>query len=282
MTVFLNGEFVPEEKAVVSVFDRGFLYGDGLFEAMRVERGVPVLWARHLARLQHGAAVLQLRLPFAPEALREFARQLIDTNQMPQAVLRLVLARGVGRRGYSPRGADTPTLVMSLHPAPDLDAAPAARWKLVTASQRVAADDALATIKTCNKLPHILARAEAEARGADDALLLNTRGEITETAGGNFFWIEGGSVCTPPVSLGLLAGVTRATVLELCGPLGCKTEEKVVRPEALARAQGAFVSLSTMGVVAVGALDGVALPHSPLVAALQRAWRDLIEQDGGG
>src|SRR6266403_5504984 len=118
MIVFLDGKFVPEEQAVVSVFDRSFLYGDGLFETMRVSGGQPFLWTEHLERLQRGAAFLKIQIPFSADVLRAHAEQLIRLNQLPDALLRLTLSRGVGPRGYSPRGADDPRLVMALHPFP--------------------------------------------------------------------------------------------------------------------------------------------------------------------
>src|SRR5579872_7032026 len=117
MIVFLNGQFVPEESAVVSVFDRGFLYGDGLFETIRIFKGKPFRWEQHLERLQRGAEFLKIKLPFSCTALPKFADELINKNQMPDALLRLTLSRGVGIRGYSPKGAEEPTVVMSLHPA---------------------------------------------------------------------------------------------------------------------------------------------------------------------
>ena len=101
MLVFLNGQFVPEDRAVVSVFDRSFLYGDGLFETVRVRRGQPFRWPQHLERLQRGAEFLGLKLPFAEDALGEFANKLIAVNGRPDGLLRLTLSRGVGVRGYS-------------------------------------------------------------------------------------------------------------------------------------------------------------------------------------
>src|ERR1051325_10559917 len=100
MQMFLNGRFVPERRAVISVLDRGFLYGDGLFETMRVCRGRPFRWAQHLDRLERGAAFLNLRLPVSDAALRRFAERLVRKNRMPEALLRLTASRGVGPRGY--------------------------------------------------------------------------------------------------------------------------------------------------------------------------------------
>src|SRR5438067_2243995 len=137
MTVFLNGEFVPEQRAVISVFDRSFLYGDGLFETMRVFNGRPFRWNQHLERLRSGADFLKIVLPFSSEALRDFAEHLIATNKMPDSLLRLTLSRGIGQRGYSPKGAERPSLVMSLHPAPSVDVQNPPRWRLVTSSLRL-------------------------------------------------------------------------------------------------------------------------------------------------
>src|ERR1700722_14960787 len=119
MIVFFNGEFVAEEKAVVSVFDRSFQFGDGLFETMRVYRGKPFRWLDHIERLKRGAEFLKIQLPFAEKELNRHALELIERNQMQEALLRIGLSRGVGKRGYSPKGADKPTIVLSLHPAPD-------------------------------------------------------------------------------------------------------------------------------------------------------------------
>ena len=100
--IFLNGQFVPEERAVVSVLDRGFLYGDGLFETMLIFKGKPFRWGEHLERLQRGAEFLKIKIPYSTEALRGFADELIAKNEVPDALLRLTLSRGVGARGYAP------------------------------------------------------------------------------------------------------------------------------------------------------------------------------------
>ncbi len=279
MIVFLNGKFVPEEQAVVSVFDRSFLYGDGLFETMMVCNGKPFRWMQHLERLQRGAEFLKIKLPFPPPALRSFADELISKNQMPDALLRLTLSRGVGVRGYSPKGADRPTLVMSLHPAPKVEAAGSERWNLMTASARLPAGEALAQFKTCNKLAQILARAEADAAGADEALLLNTDGFVVEGATSNLFWIEGETVCTPPLVSGILAGVTRAVVLELCGSLKFETREANITPAGLRQSQGAFISLSSLGVVAVESLGGARFPRAALIEELRVAYWNLVRAE---
>src|ERR1051326_1338966 len=123
MDVFLNGQFVAETQAVVSVNDRGFMYGDGLFETMRVFNGKPFRMAQHLERMVRGADYLKIKLPHTPKELQQLAAQIIEKNSMPDSILRVTLTRGPGERGYSPRGADKPTIVITLYPAPPLDPA---------------------------------------------------------------------------------------------------------------------------------------------------------------
>jgi len=277
VTVFLNGQFVPEEQAVVSVFDRGFLYGDGLFETMRVFNGRIFRWEQHLARLQRGLEFLKLNVSLNPANLRDVADRLIDENQLPDSLLRLTVSRGVGKRGYSPVGADKPTVVMSVHPAPTLSAQNG--WKAVISTVRLPAGEELATHKTCSKLPQILARMEADAAGADEALLLNTEDLVVEGASSNLFWLEGKQVCTPPLPAGILAGVTRAVVLEICHELQIPTRESALTARQLPGTQGAFVSLSSLGIVPISSLDGREMPVSPVTTQIAAAYQDLLRRE---
>lgn len=275
MIVFFNGRFVPEAQAVVSVFDRSFLYGDGLFETLRVANGKPFRWWEHMERLRKGADFLGIKIPFACKALEKFAHQLITQNQMPEALLRLTLSRGVGLRGYSPKGATTPALVMTLHP---LLEAPTV-WRLHTASFRLPAGEKLAQFKTANKLAQVLARAEADAAGADEALLVNTNGFVVEGASSNLFWVEGETICTPPLVSGILAGVTRAVTVELCGQLGLPVAEREITSEDLCKVAGVFVTLSSSGIVEGEVLDGVTLARSSLVKKLRTAYNAVLANE---
>jgi branched-chain amino acid aminotransferase len=272
--VFLNGKFVPEEKAVISVFDRGFLYGDGLFETIRVFNGKPFRWREHVERLREGAEFLGIKLPYSAEQLEEIADKLIARNKMRDSILRITLSRGTGLPGYSPIGAGKPTLAMSLRAAPKPKNPPV--WKLVTSSFRIPANDPLARFKTSNKLPQVLARAEADEAGADEALLLNTDGYVAEGTSSNVFWAKRGGLYTPPLAAGILPGVTRSAVIEIVAGLGIRIREKNVRLKELALADGIFLSLTSWGIVEAGTLDARALPTSPLIARIQRAYSDLL------
>lgn len=274
MHVFLNCKFVSEERAVVSVFDRGFLYGDGLFEAVRIFNGKPFRWAQHMQRLRQGAQFLKIKLPFPPGELLAAALKLIAKNKMPDSVLRLVLSRGAGTPGYSPRDAKKPTVAMVLRPAPD--SKKAAQWKLITSSFRLPANDPLAAFKTCNKLPQVLAKAEADAAGANEALLTNTNGFVVEAASSNLFWVKGRAIYTAPLMAGILPGVTREVVFEIAARLKIPVRETNIRCKELARVDGIFLSLSSFGIVEAKSLDGRILRKSPLVSRVASAYEEIL------
>jgi len=277
--VFLNGRLVAEKQAVVSVFDRAFLLGDGLFETIRIFNSKPFRWQQHWDRLKHGADFLKIKLPLGQERLRRAALELIRKNRTPDALLRLTLSRGVGVRGYSPKGANRPTLVMSTHPAPPGGFKKAPTWTLVTSSLRLPADERLAGFKSCNKLPQIMARMEADAVRADEALLLNTDGFVVEGAASNLFWIKNGTILTSPLASGILPGVTRAVALELCRTLKVPVRQKNVRRQELLKADGVFLSLSSWGIVEANRLDGKKLKRSPLTRQIAKAYNDLLANE---
>jgi len=281
MVVFLNGKIVPEEQALVSVFDRSFMYGDGAFETIRVFNGKLFRWGQHLDRLGRTATHLNTRMPHAPGELKKAAEQVIAQNQMPDAVLRVHLSRGVGGRAYSPAGCDQPTLVMSMRPAPDLGTSGTPQWRMVTSSFRVPANDELAQHKTASKLMSVLARAEAEAAGADEALILNSADHVVEGAGSNIFWLYRETICTPPHALGALPGVTRAVVMEICTQLNLRTKKLAMKKDALVTAEGVFVSLSSWGIAEIVALDGQDIPGSPVVAQIAQAYHELLKKECG-
>jgi aminodeoxychorismate lyase len=279
MTVFLNGQFVPEERALISVFDRGFLYGDGLFEGIRVFNGKPFRWEQHLERFQHGANFLKIALPFSVEAIGEFARRLIVENRVPNSLLRLTLSRGIGARGYSPKNAERPTFVMATYPMAAVDPSNPPGWRVFISSFRLPAREPLARFKNLNKLPQVLARAEADAAGADEGLLLNSDGYVVEGSTSNFFWMRDETVCTPPLPSGILPGVTRAVVLELCGKAGAKIREENIRPEELHKMDGAFLSLSSSGIAEILLLNGKPLKRSPIARTLSEAYWNAVQTE---
>jgi aminodeoxychorismate lyase len=279
MTVFLNGQFVPESQAVVSVFDRGFLYGDGLFEGIRIFNGRPFRWKQHMERFQRGANFLRIAAPFSAEAMEESAKRLILGNQMPNSLLRLTLSRGIGARGYSPKHAERPTLVMATYPMAAVEPSYPPAWRVFISSFRLPAGEPLARFKNLNKLPQVLARAEADAEEAEEALLLNSDGYVVEGSTSNLFWVRSGTVCTPPLPSGILPGVTRAVVVELCGKLGIDVREENTTPEELHKMDGVFLSLSSSGIAEVAFLNGEPQKRSPVARRLSEAYWSTVNAE---
>ncbi|HSY18613.1 MAG TPA: aminotransferase class IV [Candidatus Acidoferrales bacterium] len=270
---------MPAAEAMVPVSDRGFMYGDGLFETTRVVNGRPFRLAQHLERMVRGADYLKIPLPFTPKELQKFTAQLVEANAMPDAVLRVTLTRGAGERGYSPTAAGQPTMVMSLHPLPKLPEEGPLQWSMITSSYHIPASGAISSFKTTSKILNVFARIEASERGADEALLLNTNGEVAETAGGNIFWVYQNTICTVPTGRGVLPGITRAVVLEICQALGLETNKRVIKPQHLRNAEGIFITQSVLGIVPVVAFDGEHVVPSPLVDQIATAYNDVLQRE---
>lgn len=281
MLVFLNGEFVDETEAKVSVMDRGFLYGDGMFETLRAYDGVPFRWDAHMRRLHRGLDELSIPTPVDDATLRKAADELIAKNSAAGCLLRIQITRGSGNRGYASAGANKPTLVMTTHPAPAIPPQPPA-WALASSGFRIQSNNALNGVKSANKLLHVLAKDEAVRAGADEALLMNERDEIVETTSANLFWIQGDAVFTPPLACGALAGVTREVVMEICDALRIPCHEHTCETATLRTASGVFLTLSSWEIVEASAIDGKPLNRSPLIERLCAAYREVVERETSG
>ncbi|MEP9378974.1 aminotransferase class IV [Aquabacter sp. CN5-332] len=247
MKVWLNGAVLDADAACIAPGDRGFTLGDGLFETMQARDGVVLRLDAHLARLARSAAVIDLNLPAVdfPAALAA----TLAANGLASGVLRLTVTRGSGPRGVLPPAAPVPTVLITAAPL----AAPAPPARLVIAQiTRRNEFSPLSGIKSLNYLDNILARQEAAARGADDAVLLNTQGRVAETTIANLFVVCGGEMLTPPLGEGSLPGVMRAEVLRL------GAVERALMPEDLVRAEEIFLT-SSLGIRSVGEMEGRSL-----------------------
>jgi branched-chain amino acid aminotransferase len=269
MIVYLNGRFLPEERATISVHDRGFLYGDGLFEGIRVYEGEPFLWRDHVARFQHGCDVLKINSPLSGGEIHRVLKEMLPRNQMKEGILRITLSRGSGPRGYSPAGADHPTFVITPHVLPKLPSS----YRAVLSSVRLLADDPISDFKNINKLHQIVARSEADAANANEAFLTNINGHVIEGTTTNVFWIKNATVCTPPLR-GILAGTTRAHVLRLCRKLKIPSAEENIQAAELSTVDALFVTSCAAEIMPVSHLDGKKLGNSPLVRQLRQHYRE--------
>jgi branched-chain amino acid aminotransferase len=275
MDVYLNDRFVSDTEAVVSLFDRGFLYGDGLFETLRISHGSPFRWDAHWLRLAQGSEWLGIKLPAASVEVRRVAHELIERNQAPECLLRITVSRGPGRPGYSPASATKPTFALHLNPLPP---APEA-VRLSISSLRLTAGDPLNAVKSANKLRQVLARAEADAAGADETLLLNTAGEVTEGASSNIFWFDARGLNTSPVATGALPGITRMVVFEIAQQRRVPVCETRTGVEQLFAAHGVFLSQSGQGIVAVHSLEDQAIRRSAEVISWQEAYASILDRE---
>lgn len=258
MWVYLNDKFVPQEEAVVSVFDHGFLYGDGVYETLRAYRGRVFQLAEHLARLERSASRIQLHLPVSLERLTDLVRESLSRNQLQEAYLRITVSRGAGEIGLDPALCKSPTLVILAKPfQPYPESLYADGVSVIVAKTRRNLPEALPPqVKSLNFLNNILAKMEAKAAGAHEALMLNHQGELTEGTTSNLFVVQRGRVRTPAVECGILNGITRGLVLQLASELGIPSEETRLTVDDLLRADECFLTNTTQEVLPVTRVNG--------------------------
>jgi branched-chain amino acid aminotransferase len=250
--VNLDGDLLPPEAATVPVLDRGFLYGDSVYEVCRTYRGVPFALDRHFKRLQQSAARLELPLPALDDLEREIARTLRAAGN-EESYVRIVVTRGVGQFGLAPHLSEERRVVVIVKPLEPPKAELYERGlKLAVVPIRRNPPRALdPALKTGNYLNSVLALAQARRMGGDDALMLDLVGRVTELSSSNVFFVKDGVVVTPALSLGLLEGITRAVVMELGRARGLIVREAFHGPEALAGADEVFVTSTLREVMPV-------------------------------
>jgi branched-chain amino acid aminotransferase len=268
--VWLDGQILDAGTARISPFDHGITVGDGVFETLRVVRGVPFAMRRHVRRLERSARALGLEPP-SESLVREAADAVVAANELAEARLRITLTGGPGPLG-SNRGDEGTTLLLAVSTLPP-DAAVTdvctVRWPR---NER----GALTGLKTTSYAENVMALADATARGGTEAIFANTVGNLCEGTGSNVFVGIGGRLVTPPLSAGPLAGITRELVLELTDAV-----EEDLPSSALLDADEAFLTSSTRDVQGIRAVDGRALPAAPgpLTVAAAAAFAALFEGD---
>lgn len=257
MWIFLNDRFVRKEDAMVSVFDHGFLYGDGVYETLRAYGGRIFMLRRHLARLRRSASLIGLDVPIVEEDWIPLLQEAMKRNALSDAYLRITISRGEGNIGLDPRLCPRPTVVvisLPLQPHPAELFTTGVSLALVSVRRNLAA--ALSPqIKSLNFLNNILAKQEAAGTGAFDGLMLNAEGYVAECTTSNIFFVKDGCIRTPSVACGILDGVTRGIVLSLARGHELRVEEGCYRPEALIEADECFLSNTTMEIMPVSTID---------------------------
>jgi branched-chain amino acid aminotransferase len=279
MYVFLNDKVVPESEAKISVYDHGFLYGDGIYETMRSYGGVVFMLDRHLERLRRSASLIKLGLP-EDACLKDAVLRALRSNKLADAYVRITVSRGKGPIGLDPGLCEEPTLIVfaeQFRPSPE--SLYCEGVKLVIAGTRrnlVAAIDP--KIKSLNFLNNILAKIEAKELGAHEAVMLNGEGFIAEGTVSNIFFVAGGALCTPSAEAGILDGITRELVIGLALREGIEVREGKFRPEELLGASEAFFTNTTSEVMPVSSVGEKNYRVGEITKRLRQRYRDYVEE----
>ncbi|PYR89970.1 MAG: branched-chain amino acid aminotransferase [Acidobacteria bacterium] len=256
--VYVNGTIAPADRAVVPVYDHGFVYGEGVYETLRTYNKVPFLYDRHIRRLRQSAQHLDLAVPFDDRTLLEWIRETMNAaGEMREAYIRILLTRGVGELTYDIKATPTSSLVIIVKPNEE----PAAR--IFTDGIKICLVDILRNhpgsvnpiIKSNNLLNNALAMQAAYRRGGEEALMCNYRGELSECSQSNFFLVRGGVALTPKSEAGLLEGITRAFMFEVGREVGVEVRDETLFPKDLDSADEAFITSTTREMSPVTRID---------------------------
>lgn len=256
MKMFVNEKMVDEKRAVISVFDRGLLYGDGLFETMRSYKGKVFELDKHLDRLYKSTKIIGIKMDKDRRYLKYIIYKLLKINRLKDAYIRLAITRGKGRVGLDATTAkDQSVIIIVKRFTPYPDKFYKRGISLYTSSIRRNEKSHLSRIKSINYLNNIMARMEAQQKGAIDALLLNTRDEVAESAVSNIFMINDKSLITPSIDSGILPGITREIILSLAGKAGLRHIQRHVKLGELKNANEVFLTNTLMEVMPIVKID---------------------------
>lgn len=285
MWIFLNDRFVRKEDALISVFDHGFLYGDGIYETLRSYGPHIFLLREHLRRLYRSADLIGLTIPLEEGAWLPILSEAMQRNHVGQAgrdaYLRITVSRGPGDIGLDPALCQAPTIVVLAKPLTrPADHLYQTGVDLVTATIRRNHPSALSPqIKSLNFLNNILAKRDAIAAKAFDAIMLNPAGELAECTTSNLFLVRQGRLLTPSIDCGILDGLTRNLVLELARRDSIQSEEGHFLPALLREAEECFITNTSSEILPVRSVDGAHLPSrppGPLTSRLQRLFHTHV------
>ncbi len=256
--IYLDGQWLDKASAKISVFDHGLLYGDGVFEGMRVYGGKTFKLAEHVHRLYDSAKAILLEVPMPREEMIRVTEEGVQLSGLTEGYLRHVVTRGVGDLGLDPRKCPRASIIIIFD---TIAIWPAERYEqgltLVTAGTPINQREALSPrVKSLNYLNHIMAKVEATNAGADDAIMLDSAGHIAEATGMNLFVWKNGALLTPPVFAGQLRGVTRDTIVELARQAGYPLQETMLNRYDLYTAEEAFLTGTAAEVAPIRMVDG--------------------------
>lgn len=279
MYVYLNGKIVPSKEAVVSVFDHGFLYGDGIYETLRAYDGVIFKIKEHLQRLFRSASLIGLTVPLEIDALKISIYETLLANKCRNAYIRMTVSRGRGEIGLDPDLCPEPTIVIV---ARELKEYPRAFYEkgiaLIIAETRRNLKEAInPQIKSLNFLNNILAKIEAKKSGAYEALMLNARGKLTEGTISNLFFYKDGVLCTPSLDCGILDGITRGMIIDLAMREDLRVKEGKFTKGDLYSAEEVFLTNTTMEVMPVSKVDDRSYAVGKIAKLLRKTYKQEVK-----
>ncbi len=286
MIVYLNGEYVPKSEAKVSVFDQGILYGDGVFEGIRVYNGRIFKCQEHIDRIFYAAKAILLEMPITKAEFKEVLIETCRRNNIQDGYIRPVVTRGVGVLGLNPKNSKVPTIfiiasAITLYPAKMYEKG----MPIVTATQRRnKATIVDPQIKSLNYLNNILAKIEANQAGVQEALMLNHDGIVAECTGDNIFIIKDDEIITPPIHVGILDGITRRTVMDLAEELGYKVVEKEFTLYNVYSSDECFLTGTAAEVIPVISVDERVIGDTgevgPITKEIMAAFKEYTQSTG--
>ncbi|MBN2385058.1 branched-chain-amino-acid transaminase [bacterium] len=284
--VYINGKMYHErEQAKVSVFDHGYLYGDGVFEGIRVYNGLIFKCREHIDRLYESAKTIYLDIQMSREEMTQAMIDTVRASGLHDAYIRLIVSRGVGDLGLDYRHCKKPTVVIIVD---KITLYPPERYEkglkvITTATRRNKPDSLNCQIKSCNYLNNILAKIEVIRAGADEGIMLNNSGYVTEATADNIFVIKNKTLITPPSYFGILVGITRQAVLDIAPDEGLHVETAGILVHDIYNADECFLTGSAAELIPVVECDGRAVGNGqvgPVFKALLKRFRQKTKDDG--
>ena len=285
LTIYIDGKFVPESEAKVSVFDHGLLYGDGIFEGIRFYNGRVFRLEEHLDRLWDSARSICLEIPVSREEMTEALLETIRQNGLRDGYIRQIVTRGVGNLGLNPMQCKRPSIIII---AATIALYPEEVYRngltIVTcATRRMNAAALNPAVKSLNYLNNVMARIEANLAGADEALMLNDAGNVAECTADNVFIIKKGQIFTPPITAGALRGITRSVVFEIAAEMGMEVSETDITRHDVFVADECFLTGTAAELIPVIKADGRVIgtgKPGPISTRMIARFRELVRESG--
>src|SRR5690554_3789577 len=283
--IYLNGDFVTKENAKVSVYDHGYLYGDGIFEGIRIYNGNIFKCKEHLDRLYDSAKSIMLNIPLSYDEMQEALIESVRRNKLQNGYIRLVVSRGPGDLGLDPRRSPKANVIIIVEQLAIYSAdAYIDGLKIVSVSTRRNVPDALnPKIKSLNYLNNILVKIQANLAGVGEALMLNAQGYVAEGSGDNIFIIKNGVLTTPPCYIGALEGITREAIMVIARREGYTVKEEPFTLHDVYIADEVFLTGTAAEVIAVREVDARMIGSGkagPITTHLLQEFRKIVDQDG--